>query len=110
VWGDEICSTWPIRAADPYRGPFNRVRTPILVVNTTFDPSTPIANARKIVRELGGGARLVTVDGYGHTVFLNPSACAARAQVDYLVELRVPREGTVCRQDRAPFATVAAPA
>lgn len=107
LWGDEICSTWPAAAAAPYRGPFDRVRTPVLVLNTTTDPATPIDNATRMVSELGGGARLLTVNGFGHTVFLNPSACAAQAEVAYLTDLTLPRQGTVCPQDRPPFATVA---
>jgi pimeloyl-ACP methyl ester carboxylesterase len=105
VWGpDEQCSTWPVAAADAYRGPWDRGTAPVLVVGPTNDPSTPFENSRKMVAELGAGGRLLTVEGYGHTAFLNPSACAAAAQVAYLVEGTLPAEGTVCPQDKAPFA------
>ncbi|MER5674002.1 alpha/beta hydrolase [Pseudonocardia alni] len=110
LWTDEICSTWPAKAAASFRGPFDGSRTPLLVLNTTSDPATPISNARRMVNELDNGSRLLTVRGYGHTVFLNPSTCAARAEVAYLTGLTLPRPGTVCAQDAAPFATVAVPA
>jgi pimeloyl-ACP methyl ester carboxylesterase len=104
VWGDGQCSTWPATAADPYRGPWDRGTTPVLVIGPTNDPSTPFENSKKMVDELGAGARLLTVEGYGHTAFLNPSACASAAEVAYLVDGTLPAEGTVCPQDKAPFA------
>jgi len=49
-------------------------------------------------------ARLLTVDAYGHTELLNPSACASAAITAYLVDGTLPAVGTVCSQDKAPFA------
>ncbi|MEJ2867766.1 alpha/beta hydrolase [Actinomycetospora sp. OC33-EN08] len=102
VWGDEPCSTWPVRAADPYRGPFNRNQAPILVLGPTRDPSTPFQNSVLMSTELRN-ARLLTVVGYGHTSLLNPSRCAPDAERAYLVDGTLPRPGTVCRQDATPF-------
>jgi hypothetical protein len=48
-------------------------------------------------------ARLLTVDGYGHTVLLNPSACASQFESDYFIEGTLPPQGTVCQQDKLPF-------
>jgi hypothetical protein len=48
-------------------------------------------------------ARLLRVDGYGHTEFLDPSACAHRAIVAYVIGRELPSAGTLCRQDKAPF-------
>lgn len=104
VWGDEPCSTWPTRAADPYRGPFDRSRTQVLVLGPTRDPATPFRNSVLMATELRN-ARLLTVEGYGHTVFLNPSRCAAEVERAYLVDGTLPRPGTVCRQDGTPFGT-----
>jgi pimeloyl-ACP methyl ester carboxylesterase len=108
VWGDEPCSTWPARAADPYRGPFDRSLTPILVLGPTHDPSTPFRNSVLMTQELRN-ARLLTVAGYGHTTFLNPSRCAGDAERAYLVGGTLPRPGTVCRQDATPFGAAANP-
>jgi hypothetical protein len=49
-------------------------------------------------------ARLLTVDGYGHTAFLNPSSCTDQYMSEYFVDGTLPPEGTVCRQDVQPFA------
>ena len=48
-------------------------------------------------------ARLLTVDGYGHTELLNPSACAGNYESRYFIRGTLPPRGTRCRQDRPPF-------
>jgi TAP-like protein len=54
-------------------------------------------------------ARLLTVQGYGHTEFLNPSACAANYIVSYLLDGHLPPNGSVCHQDSIPFPEVSGP-
>lgn len=73
------------------------------MIGNTTDPSTPLTNAKQMVKQLAN-ARLLTVNGYGHTAFLNPSACASAAEVAYLIHGTLPPQGTVCKQDTAPFA------
>jgi hypothetical protein len=48
-------------------------------------------------------ARLLTVQGFGHTEFFNPSTCATNYEVSYLETGALPPEGTVCHQDAPPF-------
>jgi len=105
-WRDSPCAAWPARAAAPYSGPWSR-RTlgTVLVIGTRFDPATPFQAALELARELGN-ARLLSVNGYGHTVLRNPSACAARHEAAYLIEGTLPPEGSVCWPDRPPFAAV----
>jgi hypothetical protein len=74
----------------------------MLVIGNTNDPSTPLANAVAMTHELAL-ARLLTVNGYGHTAFLNLSTCANNAEVAYLTQGTLPAAGTVCEQDRRPF-------
>ena len=93
---DEPCASWPATAADRYAGPWDRpTANPILVIGNTFDPVTPYKGAVAMATELAR-ARLLTVDGYGHTVLLNPSPCAAQYEIDYLVDGTLPPQGTVC--------------
>ena len=103
LWLDEPCASWPVKAANQYVGPWNKP-TPntILVVGNTHDPSTPYANSVALVRELGK-ARLLTVEGFGHTELLNPSQCAGQFESSYLIDGTLPPEGTVCQQDVVPF-------
>ena len=105
TWGtDELCATWPARADDAYAGPWNqRTAAPILVVGNRHDPQTPYSDSLAMVRRLRR-ARLLTVEGFGHTAMLNPSDCANSAIVDYLVDGRLPPNGTACPQTVQPFA------
>jgi pimeloyl-ACP methyl ester carboxylesterase len=104
AWGDEPCASWPAMAVDRYAGPWNRrTSSPVLVIGNTSDPATPYQNALAMSRYLAR-ARLLTVEGYGHTALLNPSACANAYESAYLVRGSLPPPETVCRQDRLPFA------
>jgi pimeloyl-ACP methyl ester carboxylesterase len=103
LWTSVGCASWSASAADRYAGPWNRrTANPVLVVGNTHDPNTPYQGAVAMARQLAR-ARLLTLDGYGHTSAADPSACVFGAYVAYLVHLRLPPRGTVCQPDRAPF-------
>jgi hypothetical protein len=55
--------------------------------------------ARQLAR-----ARLLTVDGYGHTEMTNPSTCANGHVTRYLIDRVLPPKGTRCEQERQPSA------
>ncbi|HEX4307259.1 MAG TPA: alpha/beta hydrolase [Solirubrobacterales bacterium] len=102
-WQWAPCASWPVRDPGRYAGPWNaKTRNPILLIGTRHDPNTSYANARRTARLLGN-AVLLTHDGYGHLSFKDPSACVERAETAYLVQLKLPRRGTVCPSDRRPF-------
>jgi hypothetical protein len=48
-------------------------------------------------------ARLLTVDGYGHSAQGAPGACATHYVNRYLIRTKLPPEGTRCGQDHGPF-------
>jgi pimeloyl-ACP methyl ester carboxylesterase len=98
------CASWPVRGQDNYRGPWNAT-TPnrILLIGTRHDPATPYVNAARSARRLGN-AVLLTLNGYGHVSFHDPSACIDGARVAYLVNLITPPKGTACESDKQPFA------
>jgi pimeloyl-ACP methyl ester carboxylesterase len=103
-WFDEPCASWPAVAANPYTGPWDRrTANPVLVIGNTFDPQNPLQGSVAMARALAR-ARLLTVDGYGHTALINLSSCANRYMSEYFVDGTLPPEGTVCRQDQEPFA------
>ncbi|MEV7618172.1 alpha/beta hydrolase [Streptomyces sp. NPDC089799] len=105
TWAGEPCATWPAQAADGYSGPWNeRTAHPVLVIGTTYDPSTSYAGSEAMAKELAD-ARLLTHDGYGHTaLFNNASGCVKTWESRYLLDGTLPPAGTVCRPDRQPFA------
>ena len=102
-WRWAPCAAWPVSGEDNYRGPWNAsTPNPILLVNSTFDPNTGYAKAVHAEQYLGN-AVLLTQEGYGHLSFQNPSACVDEAMTDYLTELVVPPEGSVCQSNQQPF-------
>jgi pimeloyl-ACP methyl ester carboxylesterase len=98
-----MCRGWTARASDRYLGPWNKpTPVPVLVIGNTFDPATSYSSSRRMARALAAG-RLLTVDGFGHTVLLNPSRCAQDRVASYLIDGILPPVGTRCRQDEPPF-------
>ncbi|CAM2930536.1 alpha/beta hydrolase [Prescottella defluvii] len=72
---------------------------PILVIGITGDHATPYEGAQELVRQLGN-ARLLTLEGVGHTVsFSNRSSCADDIATAYLLDGELPPENTVCTDD-----------
>jgi hypothetical protein len=60
------------------------------------------------VDDLLPNSSLLTMDGWGHTsIMLSP--CVDEAVSLYMLDGTVPREGTTCPQDPAPFELAAAP-
>ena len=104
AWLTLGCAHWPAAAAqDRYTGPWNRrTASTILVIGNTGDPLTAYQDSVAMSRLLAR-ARLLTVDGYGHTTTSNPSTCVIAATVSYTVTGALPAPGTVCQQDLNPF-------
>ncbi|NNH70400.1 alpha/beta fold hydrolase [Nocardia uniformis] len=103
LYPQQACGAWP---APPdgypqrFTGPWtHRTETPALLLNTRFDPATPLSMAERAQRTIGN-ARLVTIDGYGHTT---NNTCAHRLRDTYLIDLNLPEPATVCPADTAPF-------
>jgi pimeloyl-ACP methyl ester carboxylesterase len=104
VWDSVGCATWPAAAAqDRYTGPWNRpTASTILLLANTGDPNTTYRDSVAMSHELAR-ARLLTVDGYGHTTGNNPSTCAIDDAVNYTLTGALPAPGTVCQQNGTPF-------
>jgi pimeloyl-ACP methyl ester carboxylesterase len=98
------CSSWPARDADRYTGPW-RVRTanPALVLNNRYDPATGHRNAIRMT-ELLSGSRLVTNEGWGHTVRETRSLCSNDILARYLIDRALPPGGATCHPGIVPFA------
>lgn len=101
AWGDSVCAQWSVRT-EGYRGPWDaRTDEPVLIVNSRFDPATPLASAQRL-HELLPDSALLVHEGVGH-VAAQQSACVVQAAGTYLTEGTLPVEGATCAPDRVPF-------
>jgi pimeloyl-ACP methyl ester carboxylesterase len=95
VWGSLTCAYWPVESY-----PQPRIKAagapPILVVGTLRDPATPYRWAQAMAGDLASGV-LLGWNGDGHTAYGEGSACVDAIVNDYLIDLAVPRSGTVCQ-------------
>lgn len=86
---------------DAFTGPWQQeVDRPVMVIGTRFDPGTPYAATEPYAAHWPD-ARVLTVEGWGHTV-LGKSSCADAAIETYLVDL-LAVDGATCAQDLVPF-------
>lgn len=91
------CSFWKWTPAEKPARITSRGPSTILMVQNRRDPSTPYFGALKVREALGARARLVSVDGGGHGVYLGTgNACAQRAVTEYLLTGVRPRRDTDC--------------
>jgi pimeloyl-ACP methyl ester carboxylesterase len=90
---------------DVYNGSWQQAtQQPVLVIGTRFDPATHYGFTAPYA-SLWPDARMLTVDGWGHTT-IGVSNCADAAIARYLVTLEAD-DGAVCQQDLVPFAPTA---
>ncbi|WP_328321189.1 alpha/beta hydrolase [Kribbella sp. NBC_00382] len=107
TWVGQPCESMPVKDTDAFKGPWpNKVKPPVLVIGTRYDPATPYAATRPYA-DLFPDARLLTVEGYGHTTLFK-SSCADSRITKYLTTLTAPADGTTCGQDYKPFDPVQA--
>ncbi|MET9831586.1 alpha/beta hydrolase [Streptomyces sp. NPDC006385] len=89
------CVGWP----DEVNNPQHRLRITeapkILMLHSRHDPANPHAWATNVHRQTRGTTVLLTYEGAGHSVYRR-SDCTRDAVDDYLVELRVPADGSRC--------------
>src|SRR5215213_10312738 len=88
-----LCSVWPVPPVARTGRLTAAGAPPILVIGTTLDPATPLAQARALAGALERG-RLLVADGEQHTSFSNGNACVDAIVTAYLVDRQVPRRGT----------------
>ncbi|MFE3224487.1 alpha/beta hydrolase [Nocardia sp. NPDC059228] len=102
VFDAMTCAYWPQTAVRPYLGPWDRPTAPILVINSRNDPATPLAGAAAGAAELSD-ARLLVVEGAGHSSMYVRSTCSEAAKRDYLIAGTLPADRATCPIDGNPF-------
>lgn len=84
-----MCVDWPAIDPDRYLGPWNApLPAPALLINSRYDPTTPLVDARAAASQLSA-AHVLVVDAIGHTTLDAPSRCATEAYTAYLLDPRV---------------------
>ncbi|RLK61749.1 alpha/beta hydrolase [Actinokineospora cianjurensis] len=98
-WTGSACRAWPVRSPGAYQGPWQKwTSAPLLIVNNTHDPSTPISGARALHRLMPNSA-LLPVANYGHGAV--GISCVGKAIEGYLLDGALP-SGT-CEADTPLF-------
>jgi pimeloyl-ACP methyl ester carboxylesterase len=97
LWGSLPCAHWPVPASPVLTGAAVRHQAahPVLVVGDLKDPATPYAWAVALAHWLRPGI-LLGWNGEGHTSYMEGSSCIDAAVDAYLINLTVPRNGTIC--------------
>ncbi|TCP50152.1 alpha/beta hydrolase family protein [Tamaricihabitans halophyticus] len=96
------CVGWPVVAKPLGVGGWPvHTKHPVLIMNSRFDPATPVWSAERMGRLLPN-SRLVVNEGWGH-VTTQQSQCAVRTASEYLVHNRLPDQGASCVPDSVPF-------
>jgi hypothetical protein len=67
-----------------------RTASTILLLGNTGDPALPYQD---VACPATSPARLLTIDGYGHTSSGNPSTCALNYEIGYLLTGTLPTPG-----------------
>ncbi|MFD0685906.1 alpha/beta hydrolase [Actinomadura fibrosa] len=96
VWGGLPCVYWPVQTKQQPAAVTAKGAKPIVVIGTLRDPATPYKWAQSLASQLSSGV-LLTLDGDGHTAYLQGNACITKATDSYLVNATPPKDGTVCR-------------
>ncbi len=99
------CARWPV-GPDLLPQPLDGDGAgPVLVVTATGDPVTPIASARKLAEGLVDST-LVVVESNVHGSYQastlgsdNARICATEHIDRFLIDLRIPEDGTVCAEE-----------
>ncbi|MER6994165.1 alpha/beta hydrolase [Streptomyces sp. NPDC000410] len=93
------CADWPVAGESETPEVSAAGAAPILVVGTTGDSATPYEGAKTMADELGAGVGvLVTNRGEGHGAY-GDGACVTRTIDAYLLDGKVPANGTVCTEE-----------
>ncbi|MBK7721097.1 MAG: alpha/beta fold hydrolase [Austwickia sp.] len=95
AWGSITCESWPVQGLKEPLRIEAKGSAPILVVGTTRDPATPYVWAQKLAKELAN-ARLLTMNGDGHTAYMRANSCIDKAVDAYFLNGTLPAEGTTC--------------
>ncbi len=88
------CIGWPAKTTNPQHPLSVHGAPPLLMLNSKYDPATPLAWAKTASWQ--SGATLLTYDGWGHGAYPRNSECVVKATDAYLISGKLPPRGTHC--------------
>ena len=94
AWGNIACTYWPVAASGQPKTISADGSPLILVVGTTHDPATPYVWAQGLASQLSNAA-LLTLDGDGHTAYMQGSNCIDEVVDEYFLT-GIADDGVVC--------------
>lgn len=106
LYGSLPCRHYDWIPAEVYRGGFNHtLKNPLLLIAETYDPATPLRNARRLAEAMGHeNARLIHHHGYGHSSTRDISACTNNLVKSILLNGTIPEATeTDCYADERPY-------
>ncbi|KAJ5659758.1 hypothetical protein N7507_006209 [Penicillium longicatenatum] len=91
--------------SEVYRGDLNHtLKTPTLLIASTYDPATPLRNGRRLRAEMGQNARLIVHHAYGHSSGRDISNCTDGVAKAYILHGTIPKEQeTNCYANERPY-------
>ena len=92
---DVLCSLWPSPPVFDTAGMKPTGDSPIIIIGTTGDPSTPVEWAESVVESLTDG-RLITFNGEGHLAYNRGNSCVNALVDDFFINGVVPPENSTC--------------
>lgn len=95
AWSELPCAFWPAPSQISPHAIGAKGTPRLLVVAGREDPATPYQWGTSLSRELSN-AELLTSDAPGHGAFLSGLNCVDGAVTNYLVNLKLPANGTSC--------------
>ncbi|KAM3441174.1 hypothetical protein NHJ13734_002968 [Beauveria thailandica] len=93
------------REINTYQGHLNHtLKNPLLLLSSTYDPSTPLQNAKRALEELRLNARLVVHHGYGHATLPDKSNCTDQIAKRFMMEGELPEDQVSdCYANEKPY-------
>jgi pimeloyl-ACP methyl ester carboxylesterase len=95
AWSNVSCTFWRTPATSKPHQISAQGSAKILLVGTTHDPATPYVWAQSLAKQLADST-LVTLDGDGHTAYMQGSPCIDKF-VDRYFATGQTKSGVVCR-------------
>ncbi|KAI9741172.1 MAG: hypothetical protein M1834_002885 [Cirrosporium novae-zelandiae] len=97
------CIGWSVVPKWRYGGSYGGTLSgPILFASETFDPVTPLQNARKMSEKFSPSS-MIEQSGFGHCTLAMPSGCTAKIIREFFQTGEMPSSNTVCPVDVQPF-------